>query len=84
MIRTQIELTDEQMNLLKMLAIKEDLSIAELIRRSIDRDLQINKQPNLVERKQRALAIIGKYASGSNDLSITHDQALANIYAEVG
>ncbi len=84
MIRTQIELTDEQMNLLKMVALKEDLSIAELIRRSIDRYLKINKQPNLAERKQRALAIIGKYASGSNDFSITHDQTLANIYAEVG
>ena len=84
MVRTQIQLTDEQARLLKALARKEDLSIAELIRRSIDSYLRVSKQPHLAQQKARALSVVGKYASGRNDVSVNHDQALADIYAEVG
>ncbi|HMN29875.1 MAG TPA: ribbon-helix-helix protein, CopG family [Caldilineaceae bacterium] len=84
MVRTQIQLTEEQARLLKELALREDVSIAELIRRSIDSYFQASKQPDRTARKARALAIVGKYASGPNDISVTHDQVLAAIYAEVG
>ena len=83
MVRTQIQLTDQQAQMLHDLARSEDVSIAELIRRSINSYFRIGKQPDLEERKRRSLATVGKYSSGQHDVSSNHDQYLAEIYAEV-
>lgn len=83
MVRTQIQLTDQQAAILRDMARREDVSIAELIRRSINNYFRIAKQPSLEEKKRRSLEIVGKYASSQSDVSQNHDQYLANIYAEV-
>ena len=83
MIRTQIQLTEEQSQQLKRLARVEDVSVAELIRRSVDQFLQTHIDVPYEERKRRALEIVGKYASDAGDTSVDHDRYLAEIYAEV-
>ena len=83
MVRTQIQLTDQQAQMLHDMARSEDVSIAELIRRSINSYFRIGKQPDLEERKRRSLATVGKYSSGQHDVSSNHDHYLAEIYAEV-
>jgi hypothetical protein len=35
-------------------------------------------------RRQRALAMVGKYASNRSDVSVMHDQYLAESYGMVG
>jgi len=84
MIRTQIQLTEEQAQLLRAAAMREKVSLAELIRRMIDSYLKHAPQPTLAEKKQRALAVVGKYNSGPNDAGVRHDDYLAEIYAEGG
>ena len=84
MIRTQIQLTEEQSNSLKQLAEQDNVSIAELVRRSIDSYLQERQFISPEERKQRLLSVIGIGNSGVPDLGSNHDKYLAEIYGEVG
>jgi len=83
MVRTQIQLTEEQSRQLKRIARAEEVSVAELIRRSVDQFLQAQADPSYEERKRRALEVIGIAASGQSDISTNHDRYLAEIYAEV-
>jgi hypothetical protein len=84
MVRTQIQLTEEQSINLRQLAEQENISVAELIRRSVERYLQEQRGFSTEERKQRLLSVIGIGDSGVTDLGVSHDKYLAEIYAEVG
>ena len=83
MVRTQIQLTEEQTVQLRLLAAHEGLSVAEIIRRSVDLYLRSRPFVDLDERKRNALSIAGKYSSGLTDISENHDAYLAETYAEV-
>ena len=87
MVRTQVQLTEEQARKVRALAASEGASMAEIIRRSMDQYAQHASRQNLPddweERRRRALAIVGKYASGVHDISEHHDRYLTEIYAEV-
>lgn len=83
MVRTQIQLTEEQSKRLKAMASDEGVSVAELIRRSIDQYTQGHPQPDREELIHRSFAVIGKYSSGLSDVGVNHDKYLADIYAEV-
>lgn len=84
MVRTQIQLTEEQSEQLKTLAQLDKVSVAELIRQSVDSFLSSRGIMSQEERKRRALSVIGIARSGLGDLSVNHDKYLAEIYAEVG
>jgi hypothetical protein len=84
MIRTQIQLTEEQSRILKTIALERGISIAELIRRSIDSYIRSINQPTLDERRQRALSVVGKFSSEETDLSTEHDRYLAEAYGDFG
>jgi hypothetical protein len=84
MIRTQIQLTEGQSSHLREIALAENVSIAELIRRSVDTYLQNYTDPSFEERKRNALSIIGIADSGLGDLSANHDVYLTEAYEEVG
>ena len=77
MIRTQIQLTEEQATELKELAARRGVSMAELVRQGVDCILARGEQR---ERRQRALALIGRYHDGPTDVSINHDDYLADAY----
>lgn len=81
MIRTQVQLTNEQVGKLKALAITYDVSMAELIRRSVDDFLAARRPLDTGERKRHALAVIGRFHSGLSDVSVNHDRYLADVYA---
>ena len=82
MIRTQIQLTEEQAKAIKTLAMKRNTSVAELIRRSVDELLQKAVGADLAERRRRALAAAGRFHSGKTDISTNHDDYLAEAYRE--
>jgi len=77
MVRTQIQLTDNQARDLKRLAEARHLSMAELIRQGVDAILRSNTVMDIPEKRKRALALAGKYRSGKHDISKDHDQYLA-------
>jgi predicted transcriptional regulator len=84
MVRTQIQLTEAQAQRLKQIAASEDVSMATLIRRSIDQYVQHRERNDVEAKKQRALTVVGKYSSQRSDVSQEHDLYLAELYAEVG
>ncbi|MEP7188313.1 MAG: CopG family transcriptional regulator [Roseiflexaceae bacterium] len=80
MVRTQIQLTERQTQRLKALAKERGVSMAELVRQSVDTMLESPETTDREERKRRALSIIGMFRSDMPDLSINHDQYLAEAY----
>jgi len=77
MIRVQLQLTEEQVCALKEIAHHENTSVADLIRRAIDLWLESRGSISMVERRQRARAIVGRFRSGRSDVSQRHDDYLA-------
>ena len=84
MVRTQIQLTEEQAHRLKAAAAEQGVSMAELIRRGVDALLNGGYPDRSAERRRRAIAVAGRFRSGVPDLAVNHDRYLAEIYAEVG
>jgi len=82
MIRTQIQLTEEQAEALKALASRQRVSVAELIRRSVDAMIRSAAEPTPDERRRRALAAIGRFHSGRHDVAVNHDRYLAEDYRQ--
>lgn len=77
MVRTQIQLTEAQAKILHEIAIKEGVSVAELIRRSVDEYLEQIDGGDKLELVERAEEAAGKYHAGLKDLAQKHDQYLA-------
>jgi hypothetical protein len=79
-IRTQIQLTDEQLRRLKGLAAERGVSVAELIREAVDRHLSVGITPT--DRRERMIASIGRFHSRPTDVSERHDEYLADAYED--
>ena len=82
MIRTQIQLTEEQSQALKEMSVKKHESISELIRKAVDMLLQSSPEITVEEKRQRAIAAAGSLMSGVKDLSVNHDKYLAGGYGQ--
>lgn len=80
MVRTQIQLTKEQANALKKLALSRHLSIAELIRQAVDSFIKSTTAVDIEERRKRAIDLVGRFRSGKRDISREHDKYLAEAY----
>lgn len=78
MIRTQVQLTEEQFRMLKEVSASTGRSMAELIREAVDRLGAVAG----VDRRARAIAAIGGFRSGSNQVSGSHDDELTEAFAE--
>jgi hypothetical protein len=82
MIRTQVQLTEQQARTLKELAHRENKSVAELTRQAIEYWLQTVVAVSMEERRRRALAAVGRFHSGVSDVSEQHDDHLAEAYGQ--
>ena len=80
MVRTQIQLTREQARRLKALASTRGVSMAELIRQSVDSFVRTNGGIDPAERRKRAAAIAGRFRSKIRDLGRNHDRYLDEVY----
>lgn len=79
MIRTQVQLSEQQSRALKETAAARRVSIAEVIRQALDQYLGDQAGES---RRQRAIRAIGGYRSGHHDVSERHDDHLADAFAE--
>ena len=77
MVRTQIQLTDEQARALKAMAAQRRVSMAEVIRDAVERMIA---EDDRKEKWRSALAVMGRYRSGLSDVSTNHDKYLAEDY----
>ncbi|MBM4387083.1 MAG: ribbon-helix-helix protein, CopG family [Deltaproteobacteria bacterium] len=82
MIRTQIQLSKNQLESLKAMAAKLDISLSELIRREIDRAAKTPRSADAGERRKRAMAAAGRFGSGRSDISRRHDDYLGDAYSK--
>jgi predicted DNA-binding protein len=82
MIRTQIQLTEEQAQALRRLSADTGRSLADLVRQAVDLYLRTRKLPNLDAVRERARQAAGKFSSGSGEGSVEHDRLLDEIYLD--
>ena len=82
MVRTQIQLTEEQVKALKKIALSRHLSIAELIRQAVDTVIRTNTTVDIEERRKRAIDIVGRFSSGKRDISRKHDRYLVEAFGK--
>lgn len=82
MVRTQIQLTEKQSDLLKKMAMTQTLSIAEIIRQAVDNYIKSNIVINTEERIKKVLELSEKYndSEGKRDVSKKHDDYLVKAY----
>ena len=80
MVRTQIQLTQEQSRYLKHLAVNRGVAVAELIRQSIDMLIKTRTEVDEKERVKRAINAAGRYKSGKRDVSVNHDKYLLETF----
>jgi predicted DNA-binding protein len=83
MVRTQIQLTEEQSRALKSLAARRGVPVAESIRQSVDSYIRSSSGVDDQERRRRAIDVIGRFRSGQDDVSADHDRYLAEQGFEV-
>jgi hypothetical protein len=81
MIRTQVQVTEEQARLLREISRTNQESLAGLIRRAVDQFL-VNRKPDRSTLYRQASTIVGKYAAGAGDVSTSHDQYLEEAFAK--
>ncbi len=82
MVRTQIQLSEEQARVLKRLATDRGVSVAALIRESVDRYVRSASPVDDQEQRRRALAAVGRFHSGRSDLAAEHDSYLSETYQQ--
>jgi hypothetical protein len=82
MVRTQIQLREDQAKALKRIAASRHLSVAELIRRAIDAMIKTSAAVDPEVRLKRSLEIAGKFSSGKRDISKKHDVYLSESYGK--
>ncbi|MCL5103043.1 MAG: ribbon-helix-helix protein, CopG family [Armatimonadetes bacterium] len=82
MVRTQIQLTEEQARRLAALAAKRGVSRAALIRKSVEKMLVAERVSDDAVLRRKAIAAAGALHSGTGDLSARHDEYAAEAFAE--
>jgi hypothetical protein len=80
MIRTQVQLTAEQLEALKKLATASGRSLADLMREGVDLLLAKDSPRSEQEQRRRALHAAGRFRSGGGDISSRHDKYLEEAY----
>jgi hypothetical protein len=73
MVRTQVSLTDEQMRRLRAEAKRRRMPIAAIVREAVDRAVPADPGERRAQF-QRALSAVGRFDSGSGDVSARHDE----------
>ena len=74
MVPTQIQLTEIQARTLKRIARRHDVSMAALIRQSVDALISAQAVDARDTQWERSVAVIGKYRSGKPDTAREHDR----------
>jgi len=80
MVRTIIQLTEDQAKTLRERAREQGVSVSELVRRGVD--VVIKSGVSNAEMRRRAREAVGFASSGDTDVSVRHDDYLAEAYKQ--
>jgi len=81
MVRTQIQLTEDEARALRRLAAEDSVSMSALVREAVDRLLAARRGPPEAEVRRRAVRAAGRFRSTHEDLSERHDDHAATGFA---
>ena len=81
MIRTQVQLTEEQARAVREIAAAEGRSMAEVVRDAVSLLLRGRRRVDRDHLKRRSLAALGRFRSGAPDLAVEHDRHLDDAFA---
>ena len=81
MHRTQIQLEEEHMEWLRSKARARGVSLSQLIREGI-KFYRTHEEQLPKNRKRKALEAVGRFSSGTSDVSIHHDDYLVEAYTK--
>lgn len=81
MVKTQVQLPEDDLAALRRLAAEQGVSVSELVRRGVKHILGSNQAPSREELWRRARAAAGKYRSGKHDVARRHDHYIAEAIA---
>ncbi len=79
MIRTQIQLSEEQYARLRDLAHRQRTSVAALVRQGVERLLASGSTTD-PDRRQQAKRLAGAFSSKEKDVAARHDKYLTEIF----
>jgi Arc/MetJ-type ribon-helix-helix transcriptional regulator len=82
MVKTQVQLPEDDLAALRRLAAEQGVSVSELVRRGVKQFLASSRGPSREELWRRATEAAGKFRSGYHDVARRHDEYLAEAYAE--
>ncbi|MEZ5403939.1 MAG: CopG family transcriptional regulator [Bryobacteraceae bacterium] len=82
MVRTQIQLTDDQVSSLRRTAGLRGVSMAELIRMSLDTFIAREGATSRDAKVERARSVVGRFASGTGDTGREHDKYLTAAFGK--
>jgi hypothetical protein len=81
MVRTQIQLTDDQHRRLRRWAQTLGISLAEAVRRCVTEHLAADEAaPSRKDRIRAVLSLAGKYSDPDPHVAADHDRYLAEAY----
>ena len=80
MVRTEIRLTNTQVQALRALSQATGKPVAKLVRNAVDQYLAGRWVSRVEERIERAIAVAGAFASGGSGASVDHDRYLAEAF----
>ena len=80
MVRTQVQLTADQIRQLRQFSADTGRSVADLVREGVQMYLSARHRPGREQRVQRALDAAGRFSSGSSDGSARHDRHLIEAF----
>jgi hypothetical protein len=76
MVRTQIQLTEDQARRLKAAAARRGVSVSHLIRQGVDLAVAHEAGASEEDIIKRAIAAAGRHRSGHREVAIRHDEYL--------
>jgi len=81
MVRTQIQVQEDQLNWLRVEASARGVSVSQLIREGIAL-FRAREERFPEEKKKRGLAAVGRFSSNLSDVSERHDDYLAEAFVK--
>ena len=84
MVRLQVQLTEAQVRELKSMAAEQGVSVAELIRRGVDRQLRAETSDSRLDHVARLKRRVMHLDAGVKDLAREHDRYLAEVSGQDG
>jgi len=82
MVRTQVQLTEDQHRRLKAEAHQRRVSLSTVVRERVDRSFAEEETDRRAKAEAAWKAFIGCFSDSATDVSENHDKYLAEIYDE--